>query len=289
MAEKTTIPWCDHSFNVAWGCIHVSPGCAFCYAFDWDARFGGSHWGDGVPRKLFGKKHWNEPRKWNRKAESEGRRHRVFCSSMTDIFLDDDEIKGELPKLWALIRETPWLTWLLLTKRPERAAESLPSDWGDGYPNAHVGVSIENQAYADIRLPVLAKIPSAIRFVSYEPALGPVDFTEHFKSPNRPDQVIVGGESGDNARPFDVSWARYTVQQCREYGVAPFVKQLGARPFALIRGDDGSVAKTRISFKDKKGENWDEWGSRFDCIKIREFPEPAIASNADHAFHLETQ
>lgn len=273
MGKTTGIEWCDHTFNTAWGCVHTSPGCKFCFADAWDARFGGDHWGKDAPRKLFGEKHWAEPRKWNKQAEVEGVRHRVFCSSMTDVFLDDAEIEGELLKLWPLIRETPWLDWQLLTKRPERVVQSLPSDWGDGWPTVWMGVSAENQEYADKRIPILAEIPAAVRFVSYEPALGPVDFTEHFKRKNKPDWVIVGGESGPDARPFNVAWARSAMQQCREYGVALFVKQLGAASYAFMRTGDGVSVKKRINLKDKKGGDWDEWDSRFDCIKVRDFPE----------------
>jgi protein gp37 len=284
MAEKTTIGWCDHTFNLAWGCWKISPGCENCFADAWDARFGGDHWGRNKPRKTMGEKYWSEPLKWNRDAEKEGRRHRVFCSSMTDVFLDDETIKDELLKLWPLIRETPWLTWLLLTKRPERAMESLPSDWGSGYPNAWIGVSCENQEYADKRIPILTEIPAVIRFVSYEPALGPIDFTKHFQNKNRPDWVIVGGESGQGARPFDMEWARSTVQQCRAFGVSPFVKQLGYVPITRNPATESRLGEHAPRGKkfpdhygvcliaDTKGGNWDEWPSGLDDIKVREFP-----------------
>ncbi|HRX79441.1 MAG TPA: DUF5131 family protein, partial [Pirellulaceae bacterium] len=128
MATKTQIAWTDHTFNIAWGCWKISPGCANCYAeamadhgqraYRQDGEVVGV-WGKDAPRRTFGDNHWKQPAKWNRQAHREGRRHKVFCSSMTDVFLDDRVIAAELAKLWPVIRSTPWLDWQLLTKRPE--------------------------------------------------------------------------------------------------------------------------------------------------------------------------
>lgn len=175
MAEKTLIAWTDHTFNIAWGCWKLSPGCANCYADVFDHRIGGDHWGKGKSRRTFGPKHWDQPRLWNAIAEREGRRHKVFCSSMTDVFLDDPTIEAELRKLWPLIRETPWLDWQLLTKRPERIAASLPAGWGDGWPNVWLGTSVEDQERAGLRLPVLLEVPAVVHFASCEPLLEPLD------------------------------------------------------------------------------------------------------------------
>lgn len=177
MGSETIIAWTDHTFNIAWGCTKVSPGCAHCYAETGSKRYGHSVWGPKNPRRTFGDKHWNEPLKWNRDAEKEGRRHRVFCSSMCDIFEKHPTIDQEREKLWPLIRSTPRLDWQLLTKRPERIAQRLPQDWAEGYPNVWLGTSVENQKYADLRIPVLLQIPAVVRFISYEPALGPIDLT----------------------------------------------------------------------------------------------------------------
>lgn len=261
MAENTSIPWCDHTFNVAWGCWKISPGCENCYADAWDARFGGDHWGRSSPRRLFGEKHWTEPLKWNRGAEAESRRHRVFCSSMTDVFLDDEAVKGELPKLWALIRETPWLDWQLLTKRPERIAESLPSDWGSGYPNVWLGVSAESQKYADIRQPILCEIPAAIRWLSVEPMLESIDFEGDMGGI---DWVVCGGESGAKARPFEWAWAESLRDQCDDADVAFFMKQFGSNAWC-----EGCEGRFPMSFKDSKGGDPSEWPAD---LRIREFP-----------------
>lgn len=144
MAETTGISWTDHTFNIAWGCQKVSPGCQFCYADTLSNRFGLDVWGPEKPRRTFGEKHWNDPVRWNRKATKQ---ELVFCSSMCDIFEDHPTVIEELKKLWPLIKATPKLEWQLLTKRSERIKESLPADWGEGYPNAWLGVSVENKDY----------------------------------------------------------------------------------------------------------------------------------------------
>lgn len=215
MAEKTGIAWTDHTFNIAWGCVRVSLGCKNCYAEMLSKRLGGDVWGPGKPRRLFGDKHWAEPLKWNRRAEKNGKRERVFTSSMCDIYEDHPEIKEARGQLWHLIGETPWLDWQLLTKRPEEAVQIM------GLPdNVWFGVSVESNEYAH-RIDALRKIPAAVRFISYEPALGPlVDVNLegiHW--------VIYGGESGKGFRPDNPRWASDMEWWCKENGVAFFYKQ----------------------------------------------------------------
>jgi protein gp37 len=227
MAELTNIAWTDHTFNVAWGCVKISDGCANCYSDKWDHRVGGKHWGPHAARRTFGEKHWREPLKWNRQARDEGRRHRVFCSSMTDVFLDDPVIARELVKLWTLIRDTPDLDWQLLTKRPERIGECLPTDCGDGWPNVWLGTSVENRKHGVPRIAILSEIPATIRFLSCEPLLedlGNLDL-------HGIDWAIVGGESGPRWRPMDLDWVRAIQRQCREQNVTFFFKQsAGPKP-----------------------------------------------------------
>lgn len=238
MADKTIIAWTDHTFNVAWGCTKVSPGCKNCYADTLSGRYGFDVWGPGKPRRLFGPKHWAEPLKWNREAEQEGRRHRVFCSSMCDNFEDHPQIIAELPKLWAMIRQTPRLDWQLLTKRSERISQSLPTDWGDGYPNVWLGVSIESNEYT-YRADDLRKIPARIRFVSYEPALGPLDALnlENIQ------WVIYGGESGPGWRQHDLAWPRDMRRRCEAAGVAFFYKQSAAPRTEMGTTLDGEIVR----------------------------------------------
>ena len=226
MGEKTIIAWTGHTFNIAWGCVKVSPGCDHCYAERNSARYGHNVWGKGAARRTFGAEHWREPFKWNRQAEENGRIGLVFSSSMCDIFENHPTIDQEREKLWPLIRQTPNLHWQLLTKRAERIKRHLPKDWGDkGYPNVWLGISAENQKYYDLRYPFLAKIPALVRFVSYEPALGPIDFGFPPKHLPLPNWVIYGGESGVNFRPEDKNWARSMRQQCKLAGTAFFHKQ----------------------------------------------------------------
>ncbi len=125
----------------------------------------------------------------------------------------------------AVLRPYPHLTYQILTKRPENMAGRLPADWGDGWTNVWLGVSVEGTVYMD-RLDILAGTPAAVRFVSYEPALTPVNFTP-WLTVRAIDWLIVGGENGKDARPFDLAWASEVLEQCSRAGVAVFVKQLG--------------------------------------------------------------
>jgi protein gp37 len=245
VSENSKISWTDHTFNPWWGCTEVSPGCDHCYARDLAKRYGHAVWGKGVERRVFGEKHWREPLTWNRKAAQSGVRARVFCASMADIF-DVDAPPGELDKLWQVVRDTPWLDWLLLTKRPNQA--KLPNDWGDGYPNVWLGTSVESDAYL-WRARELLRVPAAVHFVSYEPALERVAFGPYLRRHGPDcaclgcfnisngtvppvaslDWIIVGGESGPNHRPFDEGWALDVAQEAQKAGVAVWMKQAGGR------------------------------------------------------------
>jgi protein gp37 len=143
---------------------------------------------------------------------------------MCDNFEDHPTIEAERAKLWPLIRDTPWLDWQLLTKRPERMIDNLPDDWGDGYPNVWLGVSIESNEYAH-RADVLRQVPCVVRFVSYEPALGPLDKLDL----RGLSWLIYGGESGPHYRKHDPAWPRAMRDRCRSAGVAFFHKQSPGR------------------------------------------------------------
>src|SRR5687767_5634241 len=128
MAKDSRIEWTHHTFNPWWGCVKVSPACAHCYAESWAHRLGAKLWGRDAPRRFFNDEHWKHPIRWNSEAERAGVRRRVFCASMSDVF----EIRAELnpwrAKLWPLIERTPWLDWLLLTKRPQNIQRMAPWD-----------------------------------------------------------------------------------------------------------------------------------------------------------------
>jgi protein gp37 len=245
MGQTTSIAWTDHTFNIVWGCTQISPACAHCYAKTLSERWGFDVWGENAERRVFGDKHWNEPLKWDRQAEQEGRRHRVFCSSMADVFEDHPTVDQERLKLWPLIRQTPWLYWQLLTKRPENIAANLPADWGNGYSNVWLGTTIENQEFAERRLPQLLDIPAIIHFASGEPLLDSINLEPWLCScPVRCemdsgqmtcsvdgylDWLIVGGESGPRHRPLNLSAVRSLRDQCQSSATPFFFKQHGGR------------------------------------------------------------
>lgn len=256
MGANSKISWTHHTFNPWWGCTRVSPGCEHCYAetFAKRTRLG---WGPRAERRFFGAKHWNAPLKWNREAEAAGERRRVFCASMADVFEDNLSLVTERIRLWELIEATPWLDWLLLTKRPENADGMTPTAWRlRGWP-AHVWAmtTAEDQRRADERIPHLLRIPAKVRGLSVEPMLGPVDLTAEVclgcgkrgcdscpcgtgtvfrygqtrnEKPYWPiSWVITGGESGHGARPMHPEWARSLRNQCRTAGAAFHHKQWG--------------------------------------------------------------
>jgi protein gp37 len=144
-------------------------------------------------------------------------------------------------------------------------------------PNVWLGVSVEDQKTADERIPLLLKTPAAVRFVSYEPALGPVDFerwVDRTTDGSGIDWLIIGGESGPGARPCDIEWIRSAVRQCKAAGVAVFMKQLGAKPGKSIRAPDsdhsGRDYWEPIKLKSRKGGDPTEWPAD---LRVREFPK----------------
>lgn len=248
MAEETEIAWTRSTFNPWIGCQKVGPGCDNCYAEAMDARkvFGGStHFGARVPRLRTKEANWNQVRKWNKQAtESEfaGRKGfwPVFCASLADVF-DNEVPTAWRNDFWKLVRECPNLTFQVLTKRIGNVANMLPPDWGDGYPNVWLGVTIVNQTEADRDIPNLLAISAAKRFLSMEPLLGPVslpfarlaewnaiaDQNDQPWAKSALDWVVVGGESGPNARPMHPAWVQSLRDQCADNGVPYLFKQWG--------------------------------------------------------------
>jgi protein gp37 len=286
MGTETAIQWTDHTFNPWIGCTKVSEGCRNCYAAAQDHRWGHERWGPGAPREVTSVSNWRKPILWNAAAAAAGKRARVFCASLADVF-DVEAPEGALAWLWALIEATPWLDWQLLTKRPERVPALLP--WGSGapWPNVWIGTSAEDQGTWDNRVQHLGRINAAVRFVSAEPLLGPIDCGNAFDEPPagssyKPvDWVIVGGESGGGARPMSIEWARAIVHQVpRERAV--FVKQLGSKPYEERGPLDVSQAKrplrlplppappfVPLRLSHYKGGDPEEWPAE---LRVREFP-----------------
>ena len=230
-ADGLTIP--GYTFNIAWGCQRVSEGCKYCYADALAFRFGYSLWGPTASRRVMSPAYWSAPLLWNKEAQAQGYQRLVFCSSMADVFEDHPTLNEERKKLWPLIEATPCLTWLLLTKRPQNIMAMVPPAWQWPY-NVWVGTSVENQQRADERIPALLRVPATVRFLSCEPLLGPLSLTSYLSCL---DWIIVGGESGQHARPMDSSWVYSLREQCARVpqgasslvSVPFFFKQWGGR------------------------------------------------------------
>ncbi|MCW3581607.1 phage Gp37/Gp68 family protein [Burkholderia cenocepacia] len=263
MSENSKIEWTDHTFNPFIGCTKVSPGCDHCYAEHlMDKRLHKVVWGAHGERVRTSAATWREPIRWNaRHAQffaAHGRRQRVFCASLADVF------DNAVPDAWRadlidLIWNTPHLDWLLLTKRIgnagpmiaralELAGRGVNTPWP--WSNVWLGATIVNQTEADRDIPKLLAAPARVRFLSIEPLLGPIDLTavRYTASPgyfgdalqwhHQPhcsrderyqaiDWVIVGGESGADARPMHPDWARDLRDQCATAGVPFLFKQWG--------------------------------------------------------------
>jgi len=228
MAEFTKIEWCDATFNPWLGCTKVSPACDNCYAEAlMDVRYGRVKWGAGNPRSRTAVSTWRQPRKWNRDAEKAGTRPFVFCSSLADVF--DNEIDPAWrADLFRLIEETPHLVWLLLTKRVGNVIGMSHKAWGGMPRNVAIGATMASQEEYDRDRMKLARVKEVadplFTFGSFEPLLGPV-----ILDCNAPDWIIVGGESGGNARPMDLDWARSLKRQSDELGRVFNFKQVGGR------------------------------------------------------------
>jgi protein gp37 len=347
MGQSTNIEWTDATWNPVRGCSRVSEGCRNCYAERIASRFidvrdpgdpimilepgkfrdfvertkSGPRWTGKVQlidSKLHEPLHWKQPR-------------RVFVNSMSDLFHEALSI-DDIAHVFATMAEARQHTFQILTKRAERLPSVVKAiegrirlaweafDAGSfpwPLPNVWLGVSVEDQKTADERILFLRRTPAAVRFVSYEPALGPLDLSRHmwpvhwhwsaqYRSPEEAlaagayakkkrqalvsadaefiDWIIVGGESGPGARPFNIAWARNVIGQCKDAEVACFVKQLGADPYFEASANENLLDRVwphspqfpqhdgqiRTKLRDKKGGDWNEWPAD---LHIREFPE----------------
>jgi protein gp37 len=228
MAKNSHIEWTHHTFNPWWGCIKVSAACDNCYAELWAKRMGHQLWGRDSPRRFFGEAHWREPLRWNEEARIAGHRERVFCASMADVFERRTELNAERLRLWDLIERTPNLDWLLLTKRPQNIQRLVP--WREDWPeNIWLGTTVENQVLAERRLPFLLSNPAAVRFLSCEPLLGPLNLRAWFRRGgfHSIDWIIAGGESGASCRPMHPDWVRSLLAQCQAFEIPFHFKQWG--------------------------------------------------------------
>lgn len=245
MGEKTGIAWTDRTWNPWHGCIKISPGCKFCYMYREKERYGQNPF---IPVRS--KTTFHAPLRW----ES----GRVFTCSWSDFFIEEaDEWRDEA---WDVIRDTPHLTYQILTKRPERIREHLPKTWGDGWSHVQLGVSAEDQPYADQRIGELIELPAKVRFVSAEPLLSEIVIRSYW-SPFL-HWLIAGGESGSGARPCNIKWLDSLRIQCDHARIAYFLKQFGSRPHT-----DGIPIKVTGAGSDPT--EWPEY------LRVQQFPEAA--------------
>ena len=281
MGAQSKIEWTDSTFNPWVGCTKVArargapSACDFCYAEKWAKRSGQVQWGDHSRRRTT-EAYWRNPLIWNGQAQSfqseHGRRQRVFCASLADVF--DNQIDPQWrTDLFNLIHACDQLDWQLLTKRPQNIRKMLPSDWEDGYANVWLGATAED-AHAYVRGSLTSQGASAIHFVSYEPAIGPLGQLDI--DGRHPDWLIIGGESGvrsDLIRLTDPQWARDAITECRRVGAAPFLKQWGTyrnNPNVVERGLTEQQAMKIDPPENGKG------GGKLDDRLWREFPINAL-------------
>lgn len=238
-----------------------------CYAEGLNKRCGGNNWGPGAERRTTTEQYWRQPLKWERWAIASGKRMRVFCGSMCDIF-DSEAPVDTRARLFELIKQTPHLDWQLLSKRPGNFERFLPLDWGSGYENVWLGCTVEDRARAAQRVPALRSTPARTRFLSCEPLLedlGKLDLSGiHW--------VIVGGESGGKARRFEIRWARNLQLQCEEQRIAFFCKQLGAKP---THNDIPLVIRNNAGRRDLHATDFEAWPREYKPLMIRQFPVEA--------------
>lgn len=180
-----------------------------------------------------------------------------FVNSMSDLF--HPEVPPEfLQRIWAVMNATPRHTYQILTKRPELIRDKLPKDWGEGYPNVWMGVSVESENYL-FRAGYFREIKSPVRFLSVEPMLGPIRLPIEFFHETGINWVIIGGESGPRSRKCSAEWINDLKHDCMAAGVPVFIKQLGSHTAKLWK------------LRDKKGGDISEWPPFF---QVRQYPQP---------------
>lgn len=249
MGEISKIQWCDATWNPFHGCKKVSTGCKFCYMYRNKERYGQD------PTKIVrSKDNFYIPLKWKEPRL-------VFVNSWSDFFIEKaDEWRKEL---WPIIKATPQHTYQILTKRPERIRQCLPNDWGNGYPNVWLGISVENQDEHYKRYFQIIGIPAIVKFLSIEPILSDIYLHGWIGWNKIINWVIVGGESGNSQgkytyRPCKIEWITDIIDQCQDNDVPIFVKQLGTH-----------LAK-EMKLKDRHGGDITEWAND---LSIRQMPK----------------
>lgn len=284
MSKDSKIQWTDHTWNIARGCTKVDEDCKFCYMYRDANRYG------------YDAKTVQRTKTVFRFPLTVKEPSRIFVSSLTDVF--HPEIDSFREEMWDIIRKCPQHTFQILTKRPERIADHLPADWGNGWDNVWLGTSVGSYKGTE-RIDELLLIPSKTRFLSLEPLHGSIELDwflrsrmdckaclgkgsiihsrggdtciscgydyRKFMGPSKIHWVIVGGESGNESgkyryRPCEFKWIEKIVNDCKDAGVPVFVKQMGTY-----------LAK-QYGYKDRHGGDMSEWPP---SLQVREFPDLA--------------
>jgi protein gp37 len=228
MGATTSIAWTDKTFNPWIGCQIVTEAeCGDCYAKRWAQRHRLDVWGPLSHSSRHLTKTGHDPLLWNAQAQAEGKRFKVFCASLADVFEPHPDVVAARIRLWETIEATPYLDWQLLTKRPKFITRLVPQSWLQAWP-AHVwmGTSVGTQQAAERRISYLLDVPAPVLFLSCEPLVEQVTLA-HWLFDGSLNWVICGGYSGSQDRPMDLAWARLLQQECQRYKVAFFLKQLG--------------------------------------------------------------
>lgn len=271
-SAKSKIEWTDKTWNPVTGCTKVSQGCKNCYAERIYERFNGK---GSFKNVICHDDRLMDPTRWRKPSM-------VFVNSMSDLFHEDVPFKF-IYEVFLIMQKAHWHTFQILTKRADRMVQFYKeyAQIIDALPNVWVGVSVEDQKTADERIPLLLQVPTAVRFLSCEPLLGPINL-KLFEGPvlswklqrlekrqgvsKGIDWVICGGESGPGSRPMHPDWARSLRDQCKAAGVSFFFKQWGEYSPGLVAGN-GDVQYFRIG-KKKAGRLLD--GQLHDAFPLRE-------------------
>jgi protein gp37 len=267
--QNTKIEWSNNTFNPWWGCTNVSPACDHCYAETLAKRHTLTKddlWGHNAVRRISSDDYWDTPLSWNLRAEKKGIRERVFCGSMCDVMERRPDLEAPRLRLFKLIEETPYLDWLLLTKRPQEYRHFLPQPWlTNPLHNVWLMTTCESQDYV-WRIHELLKVPAVVHGVSIEPMLSQVTLPPEFLALGSSAWVITGGESGNrkDLRPTPIEWFRDLREQCNGARLPFFFKQWGTHVNLVKLGK-------KKAGRELDGRTWDEYPTPDDrYIEFRE-------------------
>jgi protein gp37 len=254
--QNSKIEWTHHTFNPWWGCVNVSPACDHCYAERFanrKTRTRQNLWGKDSVRFPASDRQWDDPVRWDRLAEKNGIRSRVFCGSMCDVMEKRNDLDPARERLFDLIEKTPNLDWLLLTKRPQEYRKQLPKEWlANPRHNVWLMTTCETEDYL-WRIEEMMQAPAVVYGVSFEPLLGAIRLPDSFLKLGNKAWAITGGESGPGARPSRVEWFLGIRDQCLGAGVPFHFKQWGNHGSDLIR-----ISKKQAG-RVLDGREWDEF------------------------------